>query len=254
MGCSRLAGKKALVTGASRGIGREIALAFAREGADVACNYNQREDEALSLVAEIEGMGRSAYAIKGDVSKPDDVAAMVASATASLGQIDILVNNAGFASLYRVEEMPLEAWNAILATHLTGTFMVTQQVLPQMLERHDGRIINIASQLAYRARAGWSHYSAAKAGIIAFTRVLAQEVSRDGVLVNCIAPGPIDTDIVPKDAGVDAEASARIMDAIPLGRSGTVQEVAPSAVFLASSDATYYVGQVLGPNGGDVML
>lgn len=254
MGCSRLAGKKALVTGASRGIGREIALAFAREGADVACNYNQREDEALSLVAEIEGMGRSAYAIKGDVSKPDDVAAMVASATASLGQIDILVNNAGFASLFRVDEMPLEAWNAILATHLTGTFMVTQQVLPQMLERHDGRIINIASQLAYRARAGWSHYSAAKAGIIAFTRVLAQEVSRDGVLVNCIAPGPIDTDIVPKDAGVDAEASARIMDAIPLGRSGTVQEVAPSAVFLASSDATYYVGQVLGPNGGDVML
>jgi 3-oxoacyl-[acyl-carrier protein] reductase len=123
-----------------------------------------------------------------------------------------------------------------------------------MLERKDGRIINVSSQLAYKGRSGWSHYSAAKAGIIAFTRVLAHEVSRDGIRVNCVAPGPIDTDIVPPDAKSQNADPDRILEELPLGRIGTVEEVAPTAVFLASSDSTYYVGQTLGPNGGDVML
>ncbi|CAN5520948.1 3-oxoacyl-[acyl-carrier-protein] reductase [soil metagenome] len=251
---ARLAGKTALITGASRGIGREIALAYAREGADVACNYYKSEADAELLVAEIEQLGRKAFAIKADVAQFDQSKAMVEQATEALGRIDILVNNAGFATLYSVEEMPHDAWDAIIATHLTATFQITQLVLPQMLARQDGRIINISSQLAYKGRPGWAHYSAAKAGVIAFTRVLAQEVSRQGVLVNCIAPGPIATDIVPRTGDPDPIKEAAFLDTLPIGRVGRVEEVAPSAVFLASDDATYYVGQVLGPNGGDVML
>jgi len=250
----KLDGKVALVTGASRGIGREIALAFAREGADVACNYHRSPDRADEVVAEIQALGRRAVAIRADVAIEDDVNAMVEEATATLGRIDILVNNAGFATMYRVQDMPLQAWDDLIAAHLRGTFMTTHAVLPQMLERGDGRIINIASQLAYKGRPGWAHYSAAKAGIIAFTRVLATEVSRQGVLVNCIAPGPIATDIVPPGSSVPGTEGIDPIGQLPLGRSGTVEEVAPTAVFLASSDSTYYVGQTLGPNGGDVML
>lgn len=255
-GCfvGKLDGRVALVTGASRGIGREIALAFAREGADVACNYHRSPDAAEEVVDQIEAMGHRAIAIHADVAQQDQVEVMVARATEKLGRIDILVNNAGFATLYRVSEMPVEAWDDLIAVHLKGTFLTTRAVLPQMLERKDGRIINVASQLAYKGRPGWAHYSAAKAGIIAFTRVLATEVSRDGVLVNCIAPGPIDTEIVPPGSRVPGTEGQDVLGQLPLGRSGTVEEVAPTAVFLASNDSTYYVGQTLGPNGGDVML
>ncbi len=251
---SKLAGKTALVTGASRGIGRAIALAFAREGADVACNYRHSPAEAESLVAEIDAMGRRAFAVQADVAVADEVQRMVDTTMERFGQIDILVNNAGFATLYTVEEMPIEAWDEIIAVHLRGTFLVTRLVLPQMLDRGRGRIINISSQLAYSGRENWSHYCAAKAGIIAFTKVLAHEVSRRGVYANCIAPGPIATDIVPRTGPPDPEAEARFADSLPIGRIGTVDEVAPTAVFLASDDSTYYVGQTLGPNGGDVML
>jgi 3-oxoacyl-[acyl-carrier protein] reductase len=250
----KLDGQVALVTGASRGIGREIALAYAREGADVVCNYNRSETEARSLVTAIEQMGRRAIAVQGDVALADDVDVMLTKATEHFGRIDILVNNAGFATLYRVVDMPIDAWDALVAAHLRGTFLTCHGVLPQMLEQGSGIIINITSQLAYKGRPGWAHYCAAKAGIIAFSRVLAQEVSRDGIRVNCIAPGPIATDIVPPEHRGDPEQTSRAMDQLPLGRIGTVDEVAPTAVFLASSDASYYVGQTLGPNGGDVML
>jgi 3-oxoacyl-[acyl-carrier protein] reductase len=250
----KLVGQIAVVTGASRGIGREIALAFAREGADVVCNYNRSEQHAQSLVREIESLGRSAIAVRADVAHADQVEQLVSSAMDRFGRIDITVNNAGFATLYKVVDMPIDAWDALVAAHLRGTFLTCRAVLPQMLERKDGRIINIASQLAYKGRSGWAHYSAAKAGIIAFTRVLAHEVSREGIRVNCIAPGPIATDIVPPDAHPVDGQSNRILEDLPLGRIGTVEEVAPTAVFLASNDSTYYVGQTLGPNGGDVML
>jgi len=250
----KLDGKVALITGASRGIGREIALAFAREGADVACNYHRRQDEADSLVAAITAMGRQAVAIAADVAKAAEVERMVAETLAHFGRIDILVNNAGFANLHPVETMPIAVWDEIIDTHLRGTFLTTRLVLPGMLERGNGRIINMASQLAYKGREGWAPYSAAKAGVIAFTRVLAHEVSRRGVLVNCIAPGPIATGIVPQTAPPDPAEEACFADSLPIGRVGTVEEVAPTAVFLASADSTYYVGQTLGPNGGDVML
>ncbi|MEA2513551.1 MAG: 3-oxoacyl-[acyl-carrier protein] reductase [Thermomicrobiales bacterium] len=250
----KLDGKIALVTGASRGIGREIALAFAREGADVACNYNKSPAAAESLVAAIEAMGRRAVAIQGDVGKPEEIERMVNAATETFGRIDVLVNNAGFLNVHPIAEMPLGVWDELIAAHLRGTFLTTQLVLPQMLERRSGRIINIASQLAYKGRAGLAHYCAAKAGIIAFTRVLALEVSRHGVYANCIAPGPIATEIMPRTGPPDPEEEARFADTLPIGRLGTVEEVAPTAVFLASDDSTYYVGQTLGPNGGDVML
>ena len=250
----KLDGKIALVTGASRGIGREISLAFAREGADVVANYNKSHSEAASLVAAITQVGRRAVAIQGDVGEPDDIERMVADAMAAFGRIDVLVNNAGFLNIFPVADLPLAAWDAVMATHLRGTFFTTKLVLPQMLERRSGKIINIASQLAYKGRAGLAHYCAAKAGIIAFTRVLALEVSRQGVYANCIAPGPIATEIIPRTGPPDPEEEARLAESLPIGRVGAVEEVAPTAVFLASDDSSYYVGQVLGPNGGDVML
>jgi len=249
----KLDGKVALVTGASRGIGREIALAYAREGADVVCNYNAGAEEAGTLVEAIGAMGRRAIAVQANVGEAEAVERMVARAMGEFGRIDVLVNNAGHITLHRIEEMPVEAWDEMIAVHLRGTFLTTRLVLPQMLERECGWIINIASQLAYRGRESLAHYSAAKAAIITFTRVLALEVSRRGVFANCIAPGPIATDIMPRDGAVDPEAAARFADALPIGRVGTVDEVAPTAVFLASTDSSYYVGQTLGPNGGDVM-
>jgi len=250
----KLSGQVAVVTGASRGIGREISLAFAREGADLVCNYNKSEQHARSLVDEIERMGRFAIAVHADVAQPDQVDGLIEAATKRFGRIDTLVNNAGFATLHKVVDMPIAAWDELIAAHLRGTFLTCHAALPQMLERQDGRIINISSQLAYKGRSGWAHYSAAKAGIIAFSRVLAQEVSREGIRVNCIAPGPIATDIVPIEARATPEQSERVLEDLPIGRIGRVDEVAPSAVFLASDDSTYYVGQTLGPNGGDVML
>jgi len=250
----KLDGKVALVTGASRGIGHEIALAFAREGADVACNYHQSREQAEALVTEIETVGRGAIAIGADVAKSADVERMVDATMERFGRVDILVNNAGFATLHSIAEMPIDAWDEMIAAHLRGTFMTTRLVLPGMLQRRSGKIINIASQLAYKGRENLAHYCAAKAAIIAFTRVLALEVSRSGVYANCIAPGPIATDIIPRSGPPDPDAEARFADSLPIGRVGRVEEVAPTAVFLASDDSTYYVGQTLGPNGGDVML
>jgi 3-oxoacyl-[acyl-carrier protein] reductase len=150
--------------------------------------------------------------------------------------------------------MPIDAWDEMIAGHLRGTFLTTRLVLPQMLERQSGRVINIASQLAYKGRERLAHYCAAKAAIIGFTRVLALEVSRRGVYANCIAPGPIATGIIPRSGPPDPEAEARFADTLPIGRIGVVQDVAPTAVFLACDDSNYYVGQTLGPNGGDVMM
>lgn len=249
----KLDGKIALVTGASRGIGREIALAYAREGADVVCNYNKGRAQADSLIDAIQSMGGRAMAVQANVAQADAVERMVRTAIEAFGRVDVLVNNAGFLTLHKIEEMPIQVWDEMIAVHLRGTFLTTRLVLPQMLERERGWIINIASQLAYKGRENLAHYSAAKAAIITFTRVLALEVSRRGVYANCIAPGPIATEIMPRSGPPDPEADARFADSLPIGRVGTADEVAPTAVFLACADSSYYVGQTLGPNGGDVM-
>ncbi len=246
-----LEGRTALVTGSSRGIGRAIALAYAREGADVAINYRSAESEAHEVARQIADLGRRSLVLQADVSQEDQVQSMVDQVLAEFGRIDVLVNNAGFVTLSPVERMETAVWDEMIGTHLRGTFLVTRAVLPGMLERGDGRIINVSSQLGQIGREWMAHYVAAKAGIIGFTKSLAREVVKQGVLVNCIAPGPIDTGIVPEGAG---QPVTNYDQMLPIGRPGTVEEVAPTAVFLASDAASYYVGQTLGPNGGDVML
>lgn len=254
-----LEGRKALITGGSRGIGRAIALAFAREGADVALNYLARSDTgfgwpdaAHEVATQIERLGRRALAVEADVSQEAPVRSMVERVLAELGQIDVLVNNAGFVTLSLVEQMDVALWDEMIAGHLRGTFLVTRFVLPGMLERGQGRIINLASQIGQIGRERFAHYAAAKAGIIGFTKSLAREVGPRGVLVNCIAPGPIKTGIVPPLP--PGEPRIDYISLLPLRRAGEPEEVAPTAVFLASDASTYYCGQTLGPNGGDVML
>ncbi len=246
-----LDGRTALVTGASRGIGRAIALAFAEEGADVAVNFRSRDEEADEVARRIRDLGQRALAVQADVSLEEPVRKMVEHVTTEFGRIDILVNNAGFVTLAPVESMDVATWDEMIATHLRGTFLVTRMVLPGMLERRNGRIINISSQLGQIGREWFAHYTAAKAGIIGFTKALSREVADRGVLVNCIAPGPIETGIVPRTPGAPTKSYVSLL---PIHREGQPEEVAPTAVFLASDAATYYVGQTLGPNGGDVML
>jgi 3-oxoacyl-[acyl-carrier protein] reductase len=176
---------------------------------------------------------------------------MVEAVQEAFGRIDVLVNNAGILSRSPLERMPVEEWDRVLGVNLRGTFLCCRAVLPRMLGRGDGRIINVASQIGQAGEAGLAHYSASKGGIIAFTKALAREVATRGVLVNAIAPGPISTGIMPPESGELEEAREA---ALPIGRFGQVDEVAPTAVFLASEDSSYYVGQTLGPNGGDVML
>ena len=247
----RLAGKKAIVTGGARGIGRGIALAFAAEGADVAVVDVLDEGEGGAVVGEIEGRGSRALYARADVADEAEVRGMVDGVLGAFGRVDALVNNAGVLSQVPLARMPVGEWDRVLAVNLRGTFLCSRFVLPHMLERGEGRIINIASQIGQAGAAGLCHYSASKGGVIAFTRALAREAAPAGVLVNAIAPGPIKTGIMPP--GDEEEDRAR-ETVLPIGRFGEVDEVAPTAVFLASDDASYYVGQTLGPNGGDVML
>jgi 3-oxoacyl-[acyl-carrier protein] reductase len=240
-----LTGRCALVVGGAGGIGGGIAEAFLAEGAKVViADFN--EEVTASRAKEIGSLG-----VAIDVTNEASVKAGVAKATQLLGQIDILVNSAGIATQAPVVDMTLELWNETIAVDLSGVFLVTHHVLPQMLERSDGRIINVASQLGIKGASSLSHYAAAKAGVIAFTKSLALEVSANGVLVNAIAPGPVYTQMV---AGIDEEWKRSKAKELPLGRFGEIEEVAPTAVLLASSPGgNLYVGQTLGPNSGDVM-
>jgi 3-oxoacyl-[acyl-carrier protein] reductase len=246
----RLAGKTALVTGASRGIGRGIAEAFAREGASVAVNYHRSEAAAQEVVAAIVAGVGEAFAVQADIGDEGEVARMVEETLLRFGHLDVLVANAGILNQGRLAEMDVAAWDEMMRTNLRGPFLCARAVLPGMLARGGGRIIFVASQLGQKGAPDLVHYSAAKAGVIGMTRALAREVAPH-VTVNAIAPGPIETDMV---AGITPEWKAMKMAELPLGRFGTVTEVAPTAVFLASDDAAYYTGQTLGPNGGDVML
>lgn len=247
----KLDGKRAIVTGGARGIGRAVAALFAAEGADVAVADALDDREGGVVVEEIEGHGRRALYARADVSDEAQVRGMVEGVLEAFGRVDVLVNNAGVLSRAPLHEMSVEEWDRVLGVNLRGTFLCSRFVLPHMLARGEGRIINVASQIGQVGAAGLAHYSASKGGVIAFTKALAREAAPGGVLVNAIAPGPIKTGIMP--AGDEAEDRAREAS-LPIRRFGTVDEVAPTAVFLASDEASYYVGQTLGPNGGDVML
>jgi len=246
----RLDGRIALVTGASRGIGAAIALAFGREGAAVAVNYHRSPARAAEVVAAVQAGGGKAMALQADVSDGRAVRALVDQTLAAFGRIDVLVNNAGILTAAPLAQMSDEVWDTMLATNLRAVFLCARAVLPGMLERGSGKIINVSSQLGQKGLANHTHYAAAKGGVIAFTRALAREVGPRGIHVNAIAPGAIDTELI---APVTDESRRERSAIFALRRFGSPEEVAPTAVFLASDDSSYYAGQTLNPNGGDIM-
>jgi len=247
----KLEGRIAVVTGAASGIGKGIAIAFAREGADIVVADKVEEAQAAEVLAGIREHGREALFVHTDVSDEKSVRSMAEKALGRFGRVDILVNNAGIFTESLIENMSIDDWDRVVNTNLRGTFLCTRVLIGQMLERGDGRIINMASQLGQIGGGAVGHYSASKAGIIGLTKSLAREVAQRGVLVNAIAPGPIETPLL--DSETEEWRSGKLAE-LPIGRFGTVDEVTPTAVLLASAGGTYYVGQTLGPNGGDVML
>lgn len=244
--------RTALVTGAASGIGEAVSAHLAAAGARVAmADRSEKVAEAAARLAQ-QVPGAALASVVFDASTEEAVAAGVEEAEEALGPIDILVTSHGILTEAPLAEMGLDMWNETLTVDLTSVFLVNRAVLPGMLDRRDGRIINVASQLGQKGGTGLAHYAAAKAGVIAMTKSLALEVSSAGVLVNAVAPGPIDTPMV---AGISDGWKAAKRAELPLGRFGTVDEVAPTVVMLASSPAgNIYVGQTLGPNSGDVML
>jgi 3-oxoacyl-[acyl-carrier protein] reductase len=241
-----LADRVALVVGGAGGIGAAIAAAFCVEGATVV--IADRSGPAAGKAAAAIG---AAGVVELDVTSPASVEAAVGQVLAQHGRIDVLVNSAGVLTEAPLVEMSLEQWQQTLDVDLTGVFLTCRAVVPHMVERGDGRVINIASQLGIKGGRGLTHYSAAKAGVLGLTKALALEVAGHGVLVNAIAPGPVETAMV---EGITEEWKAAKRAELPLGRFGRPEEVAPTAVLLASTPGgSLYVGQTLGPNSGDVM-
>jgi 3-oxoacyl-[acyl-carrier protein] reductase len=239
-----IAGKVALVTGASRGIGRAIALALARAGADLAINYRSREAEAAAVATQIRGLGRRCIPVRADVSKSAEVARLVETVQAQLGAIEILVNNAGIARPQPLEEITESDWDELLAVNLTSCFLLTQAVLPGMRARRWGRIINLSSVAAQVGGVVGPHYAASKAGLLGLTHSYAALLAKEGITANAIAPALILTEMV------TSNLKAR-PDLIPVGRFGDPEEVAEVALALARNG--YITGQTINLNGGWVM-
>lgn len=247
----QLAGRTALVTGGGRGLGRAIALALADAGADVWISYRESAASAQGVVNEITARGRRAGAFQADVREEAGAQELVAATLAEAGQIDILVNNAGILSEVPLVEMSTAVWDDTIATNLRSVFLCTREVLPGMLARQSGSIINVASQLGLKGGANCAHYAASKGAILAFTKSVAREVGSQGVRVNAIAPGPLVSPMT--DDLATPEWVANKLKSQILPRMGTVEEVAASVVFLASDAASLYLGQTLSPNAGGVM-
>jgi 3-oxoacyl-[acyl-carrier protein] reductase len=245
-GAGVLKGRRCLVTGAASGIGAAIAKAFAGAGATLA--LSDRDASGLESIAAATGAATHHTA---DVADPAQVQSMTDAVLAALGGIDVLVNCAGILTEVPLVEMDLQTWQRMLDIDLTSVFLTCRAVTPHMLAAGGGRIINVASQLGQKGGEGLTHYCAAKAGVIGFTKALAREVSAQGVLVNAIAPGPINTPLID---GLSPDWKRAKEAELPLGRFGHAEEVAPTAVLLASDPGgNLYTGQTLGPNSGDVM-
>lgn len=238
---SMLSGHVALVTGASRGLGKAIALALAGAGADVAVNYRVQAEAAESVAQSIRALGRKVIVVQGDVSLSADVERVVSTTEQQLGPVGILVNNAGIGRIIPVDQVTEEIWNEYLRTNLTSVFLVTQRVLPGMRAAHWGRIINLSSVAAQYGGIIGPHYSATKAGILGLTRSYASQFAKEGITANAIAPALIETDMV---AGLPKDIATRI----PIGRMGSPDEVGRIAVLLAES--SFITGQTINPNGG----
>lgn len=242
-----LLGKSALVTGASRGIGKAIALALAREGADVLVNFATQQEAAEAVVAEIKELGRNAIAFQADVSQLDQVKAMIAAAKEDLGRIDILVNNAGIVQDNYLTFMSEEQWDQVVDTNLKGAFNCSKLAAKEMVRQKWGRIINISSDAGLMGDMRRANYCASKAGLIGLTKAAARELAGQRITVNAIAPGMIETAWA---ADLPQPRREQLLASIPLGRFGSPEDVAKVVVFLASDRASYITGQVLTVDGG----
>lgn len=242
--------KCALITGATRGIGKQIAITLAKQGYNIALNYRKENEELENTKKEIEEIGVQVLAVKGDVANFEDCENFVKQVIERFGQIDVLVNNAGITKDMLLMRMKKEDFEQVIDTNLVGTFNVTKNVVPYMMKARSGRIINISSVVGISGNAGQTNYSASKAGIIGFTKSLAKEIASRNILVNAVAPGFIETNMtdVLKD-----DVKQEIAKNIPLKRMGTAQDVANVVKFLASDDSSYIIGQVINVDGGMLM-
>lgn len=247
---SKLAGKTAIVTGASRGIGAEIARKFAADGAKVVVNYSGSQEKAEAVVADIQANGGEAIAVKANVSDAESVKAMVDETMKAFGSVDILVNNAGITRDNLMMRMKDDEWDDVINTNLKGVFVCTKAVTRQMMKQRAGRIVNIASIVGVMGNAGQANYVASKAGVIGLTKTTARELASRGITANAVAPGFITTDMTDQ---LTDEVQKAMLGQIPLGRFGAPEDVAKAALFLASDDATYMTGQTLHLDGGMVM-
>lgn len=242
-----MAGRVALVTGGSRGIGRAIAERLAADGCRVAVNFHTRSDAADEVVAGIRSRGGEAIAVGGDVGDGEAVTAMFAAIEAGLGSVEILVNNAGITADDLLLRMKPEAWEAVIRTNLDSVYHCTRTALRAMLKARWGRVVNVASVAGISGNAGQANYAAAKAGVIGFTRSIAKEVGSRGITVNAVAPGFVETDMT--DA-LGTGVRDAVVPSIAVGRFGKPQEIAAAVGYLASDDAAYVTGQVLVVDGG----
>jgi 3-oxoacyl-[acyl-carrier protein] reductase len=246
-----LSGKVALVTGGSRGLGRAIALAYARQGADLAVNYRGNAAAADEVVTQVRGMGSRAIAIQGDTSAGREACeAIVKAALDEFGKVDILVNNAGITRDNLIMRMDAEEWDAVIDTNLSGPFWMTRAIARPMLKARSGRIINMSSVAGRMGNVGQANYASAKAGLIGLTKSVARELASRGITCNAIAPGLIETELT---ADLNQAARDFVVNSTPLGYVGSVDDVAAAAVYFASDEARYITGQVLGVDGGMMM-
>lgn len=246
-----LEGRTAIVTGASRGIGRAIAIELARRKASVIINYNRSPEKAEEVVAQIEAEGGKAQAVQADVSNFEQAQALVKSAIDSFGGLDILVNNAGITRDTLIMMMGEEDWDEVISTNLKSTFNCSKAAIRHMMRKRYGRIVNITSVSGQMGNAGQTNYAASKAGQIGFTKALAREVASRNITVNAVAAGFTDTDIW---ATVPVEMQEAVLKLIPLARKGKPEEIAYAVAFLVSDQAAYITGQVLGIDGGMAMM
>ncbi|AUS85701.1 3-oxoacyl-[acyl-carrier-protein] reductase [Lysinibacillus capsici] len=246
----KLEGKVAVVTGASRGIGRAIALKLAEEGAKVVVNYSGSQAKAEEVVAMIQENGGEAIAVQASVSQTEEVTALMDAAVKTYGSLDILVNNAGITRDNLIMRMKEDEWDDVLNTNLKGVFLCTKAVTRQMMKQRAGRIINISSIVGVAGNAGQANYVAAKAGVIGLTKTTAKELASRNILVNAIAPGFIETEMTEQ---LPEDIKQGMLTQIPLAKLGQPEDIAKAVAFLASEDANYMTGQTLHIDGGMVM-